>query len=702
MESKTISFPHIGNYSYRIKRAVEAVCREEGIEHLRWVIPPPTTKKTILKGWQLMDENMCLPAKITLGNDLDVIETEDVDTILMFDSCGTCRYKAYHKLHQSILADLGYQTKMRRFRTRQIVRDIMDIDPAITRKVAVKIIWRGLKQILEMDKKVFEKQARLPAPGDPRPKIGIVGEIYTILDPHANMDLLRKLEKAGAFVHNSLPLSEFVFKQIYHNRWLSNLLRFKRPDMDYKVLKKAEQEAERYYSDREEYDLGGHGVASIVHTIYYAKMGFDAVVHVQPFPCMPESTVTHFMDRISEDYQIPVNHLTFDQQFGEANLNTRVEALVNMVRIRKQMLSAKRERDSTNPVKAILKGKTKAKTEKYFLGIDVGSVSTKGAIIDQDVNIINWAYLDTARDPIQAVRQLMAALKTEVPVHAVATTGSGRRLASVLVGADLVVDEITCQTLGCLYYVPGARSIIEIGGQDSKFIQIDEIGVPIWFNLNTICSAGTGSFFAGAAREFGVPIEKFGEIAVGCPEEVNITGRCGVFAESDIVTKQQQGYRKEALIKGLCMAMPLNFLNNVARNRELVEPIVFTGGVASNDGAVLGFERALGKKVEVLEHNKISGCIGAALIAMANWGGTENGQTKFFGFEVADFDYVPHGFLCQDCPNNCEISLVLKGQEVWGTFGSRCRKWEALVGKQADERMLESKDWHPLLEQGGA
>lgn len=696
-DQTVIAFPHIGSYSPAIKRVIEKILWEEGVEHLRVVIPPPTTRKTILRGWQLMDENMCLPAKITLGNVLDVIDGQGGGpiTILMWDSCGTCRYKVYHKLHESILTELGYQVRMCRFRGRHAISDLMAIDPAITRKVALKIVWQGLKKILAMDRKIFEKQACLPSLKDPRPKIGIVGEIYTILDPHANMELLKKLEQAGAFIHNSLPLSDFVFRRIYHNPLWRNLLRFKRPDINYQVLEEAEEEAEGYYSERQAYDLGGHGVDSIINTIYYAKLGFDGVVHVQPFPCMPESTVSHFLDCISEDYGIPVNHLIFDQQFGEANLNTRVEALVNMLQMRKQMLTA--QSDSANPGEVILKARPRAKDSppEYFLGIDVGSVSTKGVIIDQDGNIFRSAYLDTARDPIRAVKQLMAALKTDLPLQAVASTGSGRRLAAVLVGADLIVDEITCQTLGCLLYVPGGRSIIEIGGQDSKFIQIDEQGVPVWFNLNTICSAGTGSFFAGAAREFGVPIEKFGRVAVGCPEEVNITGRCGVFAESDIVTKQQQGYGKAALIKGLCMAMPKNFLNNVARNRKLEEPIVFTGGVASNQGVVLGFERALRKKVEVLKHNKISGCIGAALMAMRQHEGKE--RSKFLGFEVADFNYAPHGFLCQDCPNNCEISLILNDQEVWAVFGSRCGKWEALVGKEAGLEILEAKDWHRLM-----
>jgi len=198
----------------------------------------------------------------------------------------------------------------------------------------------------------------------------------------------------------------------------------------------------------------------------------------------------------------------------------------------------------------------------------------------------------------------------------------------------------------------------------------------------------------GAAREFGVSIQEFGQIAKNSDKEVRITGRCGVFAESDMVTKQQQGYSKEALIRGMCMAMPQNFLNNVARNRNITEPVVFTGGVASNPGAVEGFERILKKKVQVLPYNKISGAIGACLYAQAKMG---KEKSDFFGLEISEAHFQRKGFICQDCPNQCEISLLLKDGQVLAAFGSRCRKWEALTGKKVSEDIIKSKSWHELL-----
>lgn len=678
-KGKKICLPHMGHYTKLVIEELNSVLSKEGVP-VRFVAAPPTTKETVLKGWRLMDENMCLPAKITLGNMVEAIEKKRVKAFFMWDSCGDCRYKVYHQLHQNILSRrYGNDIEMYRFRARHFLKDLQAIDSAITKRIAIKLLWRTLWKIWTADKEQLEHQADL----DHRPRIGIVGEIYTILEPNANLDLLSKLRKQGAALHNSLPLSEFVFKRMWHNKYFRKL-GLKRPDINYPLREEAEKRAEVYFP---EYTVGGHGKESVINTIYYALMGFDGVIHVQPFPCMPESTVSEFLDEISEDYGIPVNHLTFDQQFGEANLDTRIEALVNMLKLGKNF--------KENPdKKTFFPGvdKTKAQLEpskeavssnrhQVVLGIDVGSVSTKGVIVDSEGNIREQFYLDTSRDPVRALQQGLKELgdkNQEWNIQGVVTTGSGRKLAQAVVNANLSIDEITAQTFGCLNFFPEVNSIIEIGGQDSKFIQL-EGGIPKWFNLNSICSAGTGSFFTGAAREFGCSIEEFGQIAKNSPKQVTITGRCGVFAESDMVTKQQQGYPKQALIRGMCMAMPQNFLNNVARNRELKTPIVFTGGVASNPGVVEGFEYHLGKQVEVHPYHKISGAYGACLYALIFR--SQLGETDFPGFKVAEANFQRQGFECRDCANHCQVSLLTKESKIKATFGSKCRKWERLEGK---------------------
>lgn len=335
------------------------------------------------------------------------------------------------------------------------------------------------------------------------------------------------------------------------------------------------------------------------------------------------------------------------------------------------------------------------------LGVDIGSVSTKAAIIDEGNKVIDSVYLATEGYPITALQRCIRTLRKrigdeDIEIVAVGTTGSGRKLAGILVGADVVKNEITCQTLGCLNWRADIRSIIEIGGQDSKCI-ILENGVPVWYNMNSLCSAGTGSFLSHQAVRMGIPIEEFGGMALQSTVDVSIAGKCGVFAESDLIHKQQLGFKREDLIKGLCEALASNFLNNVAKNRELKEPILFSGGVSENKGVVKAFEKELDAEVLVPEHNKIVGCVGAAIAAREERCNLNLNGTRFKGFEIAEFDYQSEGFQCRDCANSCEVVIILKEAEVISAWGSKCGKWEALVGKEISEEIRETKDWHPLI-----
>lgn len=483
MREKRIGFPRLGEYDETVSEAFTQALYEDNIFHVNFFSPPPTTKNTVLRGWEKMDENMCLPAKITLGNMLDNLEENQLTGYLMWDSCGDCRDKVYHLLHERILSKLGYNLQVYPLRARSLLGDLKAMDPAISYKGAFKMLRNALLKIWELDKPLLKKQSFPPSD---KPKIGVVGEIYTILEPNANLNILKKFEERGVFVHNSLPLSEFIFKPGFHNPWFRKL-GIKRPDINYQVREEAQREAEEYLP---QYTVGGHGKESIINTLYYGKMGFDAVIHIQPFPCMPESTVTEFLDQISQDYSIPVNHFTFDQQFGEANLTTRVEAMVNMLNLRK----------TSGESKVVRPLREKGGLEKgLWLGIDVGSVSTKGVLLDQEQNLRTSFYESTSRNPMEALKRGIKEIREETAVglsqiRGVVTTGSGRELAKVILGADLTIDEITAQTMSCLHFDSQVRTIIEIGGQDSKFIQIDQQGVPIWFNLNSICSAGAGSF----------------------------------------------------------------------------------------------------------------------------------------------------------------------------------------------------------------
>ena len=239
------------------------------------------------------------------------------------------------------------------------------------------------------------------------------------------------------------------------------------------------------------------------------------------------------------------------------------------------------------------------------MGIDVGSVSTNLVVIDQDEKIVEKLYLRTGGQPIKALRKgmksLIESLGESIDVQGVGTTGSGRQLASVIVGADVVKNEITSHAVAAQKCVPGVKTILEIGGQDSK-IMVLKSGVIYDFAMNTVCAAGTGSFLDRQASRLDIPIEQFGEYALKSKTVVRIAGRCAVFAESDMIHKQQTGHSVEDIINGLCEALVRNYLNNLAKGKDIEEPVVFQGGVAANVGIVAAFERALGKKVIIPEY----------------------------------------------------------------------------------------------------
>jgi len=245
------------------------------------------------------------------------------------------------------------------------------------------------------------------------------------------------------------------------------------------------------------------------------------------------------------------------------------------------------------------------------------------------------------------------------------------------VGADVVKNEITAQAVAALHYVPDVRTIIEIGGQDSKFIVIRD-GMVVDFAMNTVCAAGTGSFLDQQASRLNIRIEDFGEQALQSKTPVHIAGGCTVFAESDMIHKQQMGYRAKDIIYGLCQALVRNYLNNVGLGREIRPPIVFQGGVAFNRGIIRAFEESLKAKVIVPPHHEVMGAIGAALLAREEM--SSNGKaTAFRGFEVSEASYGISSFECKACPTICDVAKVFRDGKVIACWGGRCDLEERMI-----------------------
>jgi predicted CoA-substrate-specific enzyme activase len=338
-------------------------------------------------------------------------------------------------------------------------------------------------------------------------------------------------------------------------------------------------------------------------------------------------------------------------------------------------------------------------TRNAFLGIDVGSVTTKLAVIDETGKHIDSVMLRTSGKPVIAVQEGMKKIveqaKEEYNILGAGTTGSGRQLAGALVGADIIKNEITAHSVAASIYVPGVQTILEIGGQDSKIIILRD-GIVTDFAMNTVCAAGTGSFLDQQASRLNVPIAEFGPTSLKSTAPARIAGRCGVFAESDLIHKQQLGYSIQDLLYGLCQALVRNYLSNLALGKEILPKIVFQGGVASNSGMVKAFEEVLKNEIIVPEHHQTMGAIGAAILSMENYQFTGS-KSKFKGWKVRDYNFTSYTHECGDCANNCEVITIIQGavenqapkspKEVKGDiiarWGGTCGKWDLIEQLQA-------------------
>ena len=321
---------------------------------------------------------------------------------------------------------------------------------------------------------------------------------------------------------------------------------------------------------------------------------------------------------------------------------------------------------------------------KSYLGIDVGSVSTKLAVLDEDDELIAHIYQPTQGRPIEMVQEGLARIKEQLPagveISGVATTGSARYLAGVIVNADLVKNEITSHATASLFYFPDVQTILEIGGQDSKIIIVRD-GIVTDFGMNTVCAAGTGSFLDHQALRLNMTIEDFGKRAMESKASVRIAGRCTVFAESDMIHKQQIGHKTEDILYGLCQALVRNYVNNVALGKEIKSPIVFQGGVAFNQAIVKAFREELEADIIVPPHHELMGAIGAALLVHEEMTGDK--RSKFNGFSVSREQYHTSSFECKACANLCEIAQISVNNKVIARWGGRCDRWERVISEEA-------------------
>ncbi len=315
------------------------------------------------------------------------------------------------------------------------------------------------------------------------------------------------------------------------------------------------------------------------------------------------------------------------------------------------------------------------------LGVDIGSVSTKAALVtevDGRVRILASYYRRTDGDPLAAVRDVVGRIKQQIDDAGftigeivAGTTGSGRYLTGDYIGADVIKNEITAQAQGARAFTPDVESILEIGGQDSKYIRL-EGDVIVDFEMNKACAAGTGAFLEKQAARLGLDITDFGPTALRASRPPDLDWTCTVFSESAAVYYQQNNVPIEDLCAGLCLASGKNYLNKNVASREIGDKVAFQGAVAFNQGMVAAFETILDRPIIVPPYPHITGAIGVAWIALRE----RPKKSRFRGFDqIATGEYHVSSFECRHCPNRCDVNVFQMNGGPKYHYNDRCERY---------------------------
>ncbi|MEW6600074.1 MAG: acyl-CoA dehydratase activase, partial [Nitrospirota bacterium] len=246
---------------------------------------------------------------------------------------------------------------------------------------------------------------------------------------------------------------------------------------------------------------------------------------------------------------------------------------------------------------------------KHHIGLDAGSISVKYAVLDGDGNIQETKYVRHKGNPLPVAYDLLKQMPSGLSLS---VTGSAGKLIASAFGMK-PVNEVVALSCSTKKLYPHVRTVIEMGGEDSKLIIIDE-GMVKEFSMNSVCAAGTGSFLDQQAERLRLSIEEFGQMALKSERPPRIAGRCSVFAKSDMIHLQQIATPVEDIVAGLCFAVARNFKGSICKNMKLPVPISFQGGVAANSGVKRAFTEVFSvDELIIPEHFAIMTAIGAAI-----------------------------------------------------------------------------------------
>ena len=307
--------------------------------------------------------------------------------------------------------------------------------------------------------------------------------------------------------------------------------------------------------------------------------------------------------------------------------------------------------------------------DPLYLGIDIGSTSTKAALVGADGTVHSAFYTQTAGEPLVAVRSLFEVIHETGalagPVAGVACTGSGRKFVGKVIGADLVIDEITAHARAATELDPETDTIIEIGGQDSKFTTLRN-GRVIFSQMNTVCAAGTGSFLEEQAQRLNVPLSRYADHAMACAAPLT-SDRCTVFMERDINHYLNKGYTTDEILAAALHSVRENYLQKVAERSAIGKRVCFQGATARNRGLVAAFEERLGQPITVSRYCHVTGALGAALTCRDEI----SEPTRFRGIGIYGTDIPIRTERCALCTNHCRLTIAeIGGAQV--AYGFLC------------------------------
>lgn len=309
-----------------------------------------------------------------------------------------------------------------------------------------------------------------------------------------------------------------------------------------------------------------------------------------------------------------------------------------------------------------------------YLGLDIGSVSIKAAVVDEGFNVIEEYYFRTKGDIPESAKKLLETLKTK-EIKGVATTGSARKFVAVLISADVDVDEITAHRTAVAKLFPNVKTIFEIGGQDSKLIYFSDDSVN--FEMNNVCAAGTGSFLDQQASRLGMQIEEFCKKGLAAKTSYKIANKCTVFAETDMIHAQQSGVPINQVIRGVHKGLIDNYFAQLCRGKNLKGDFIFEGGTSENMLLVEELQNKLLQSGLIKEkeqlivprpYNKTLGAIGAAMICINRTVNNPREVPKINHFEFLE------SRKCENCSNKCgsEVTVVKINGKIL-ELGKQCQ-----------------------------